>query len=347
MKKRVETLLLLALLSGLLPAAAQSLRIWKNGSFQEFTYDQVDSIVFRKPAPFVPVEFFTLLTSSMELLEGESAQIQARAIPENATIQGFKYSVSNKSIISVDENGIVTGLKTGNAFVVVKTQDATSAAKSQRCNVTVINDEDRTPSGVKAVDLGLPSGTLWANMNLDAVSETLPGTYFAWGETAPKDCYDLATYTYYQAAENVSASGKGYTKYVRTSEASRVGRDNFSDNITRLSANDDPAFKKWGGRWRTPTREQAEELVATCQWKWAEAGFKVKGPNGNSIFLPIGGEMLGTFLTSDNGGYWTSDLSTSHSFSAYLLYISRASSRISVYGCGRAIGHQVRAVQNK
>lgn len=347
MKRRIETLILLALLSGILPAAAQSLKIWKNGAFQEYTYDQVDSIVFLKPAPFVPVESITLLTPSMELLEGESAQIQARTIPENATVQNFKYTVSNKNIISVDETGLVTGLKTGNAFVVVKTQDATSSAKSQRCPITVITDEDRTPSGAKAVDLGLPSGTLWANMNLDALGETLPGSFFAWGETTAKDFYDLSTYTFYQADENVSASGKGYTKYVRASEAKRVGRDNFSDNITRLSATDDPAFKKWGGKWRLPTKEQAEELLAKCQWKWAETGFKVSGPNGNSIFLPIGGEMIGNFLTPDNGGYWTSDLSTSHSFSAYLLFISRASSRVSVYGCGRAIGHQVRAVQNK
>lgn len=47
------------------------------------------------------------------------------------------------------------------------------------------------------VDLGLPSGLLWATRNVGATSPEDYGDYFAWGETTPKSVYDLDTYIYY------------------------------------------------------------------------------------------------------------------------------------------------------
>ena len=55
-------------------------------------------------------------------------------------------------------------------------------------------DEPEIPDNHEYVDLGLPSGTLWATCNVGANSPEEYGDYFAWGETEPKDIYEWTTY---------------------------------------------------------------------------------------------------------------------------------------------------------
>lgn len=133
-------------------------------------------------------------------------------------------------------------------------------------------------NGRSFVDLGLTSGVLWANCNVGAEQPYASGDYFAWGETKPKDFY----------GGNYSYCGKG--------------------NI--LSLSDDAASVNWGGDWRMPTENEVEELVNECNWEWHSNGYRVIGPNGNSIFLPAAGWYLNDELHSVGiyGGYWTSSL---------------------------------------
>ena len=67
----------------------------------------------------------------------------------------------------------------------------------------------------------------------------------------------------------------------------------IGDNKTTLEAADDAATRKLGSPWRMPTKEEIRELLDHCTWNWTTQdgvnGCEVKGPNGNSIFLPAAG----------------------------------------------------------
>ena len=151
------------------------------------------------------------------------------------------------------------------------------------------------------IDLGLPSGTLWATMNVGASSPEDYGDYFAWGETSPKEVYSLSTYKWCKGAENTQ------TKYCSDSELGIV------DNKKTLDPDDDAATINWGPSWRMPTEAQMQELITRCNWKASTMkgvkGYSVTGPNGATMFLPAAlcrGD--GPIDDIDWGGfYWSSE----------------------------------------
>ena len=128
------------------------------------------------------------------------------------------------------------------------------------------------------VDLGLPSGTLWATMNVGANNPEDYGDYFAWGETEPKEVYNWETYKW------GDGSSRELTKYCTKSSYGTV------DGKTELDPEDDAAQVNWGPSWRMPTLEQMDELCNYCTWHWTQTngvnGYQLIGPNGNAIFLP-------------------------------------------------------------
>ena len=155
------------------------------------------------------------------------------------------------------------------------------------------------------VDLGLPSGTLWATCNVGANVPEQFGDYFAWGETAPKGSYDWSNYKW--------CDGDQYslTKYCSDSSLGIV------DNKTELDPEDDAAFVNWGPSWRMPTEDQIRELVQRCNWTWTTVngvrGSLVTGRNGKSIFLPAAGKIGGhsNYSVGTSGYYWSLTLDTS------------------------------------
>ncbi len=171
----------------------------------------------------------------------------------------------------------------------------------------------------EAVDLGLPSGTLWATCNVGATSPEEYGDYFAWGEVAPKTYYNWSSEGDYKwGVYNSSASPDyGMTKYNKT------------DGKTVLDPEDDAAHVNWGGDWRMPTITEMKELLNSeyCTWEWTTQngvyGRKVTSvSNGNSIFLPAAGGRSDSSL-SDAGAYgiyWSSSLGTSYPLYAFYLY---------------------------
>ena len=94
------------------------------------------------------------------------------------------------------------------------------------------------------VDLGLPSGTQWATMNIGANAPEEYGDYFAWGETEPKDYYDWGTYKWCMGNYNTM------TKYCTISG---YGYNGFNDGKTELDPEDDAATAAWGAGWRMPS----------------------------------------------------------------------------------------------
>lgn len=149
------------------------------------------------------------------------------------------------------------------------------------------------------VDLGLPSGTLWATMNVGANRPEDYGDYFAWGETKPKQYYEYSTYKWCNGEHNK------LTKYCTTSDYGKV------DNKTELDLADDAAYVNWGPQWRMPSKEQLDELNAECKWQWTTRN-GVKGclvtskHNSASLFLPAAGIRCETELLDAGrcGFYW-------------------------------------------
>ncbi len=158
-------------------------------------------------------------------------------------------------------------------------------------------NQDRTPDGVVAVDLGL--SVKWANMNVGATKDTGFGSYFAWGEIKPKNVYSWGTYTW----------SKDNTPFLL--------KYSTTDRKAQLVPSDDAANANWGGDWRMPTVDECEELVNNCKWEWITKdginGYKVTSKkNGNSIFLPITGFRFyeAVQFRAVKGVYWTSTLYT-------------------------------------
>ena len=147
------------------------------------------------------------------------------------------------------------------------------------------------------VDLGLPSGILWATCNVGASRPEEYGDYFAWGETEPKESYDWSTYKWCNGNYN------RLTKYCTNSS---YGYNGFVDNKEVLEPEDDAAYVNWGSSWRMPTHNQLGELKTQCTWTWTTRngvnGYLVTGPNGNTLFLPAAGYRYGDSL-GEAGAY--------------------------------------------
>jgi hypothetical protein len=161
------------------------------------------------------------------------------------------------------------------------------------------------------VDLGLPSGTLWATCNVGANSPEQYGDYFAWGETVPKEVYTWETYKW------CNGTWDSLTKYNFQNYYGTV------DNKNELEPADDAAQANWGLSWQMPTKAQQDELHEHCNWQWTTMngvnGYLGTGPSGKTLFLPAAGYKDGTRIVSEGefGYYWSHSLYYGMSLYAY------------------------------
>ena len=214
--------------------------------------------------------------------------------------------------------------------------DSSNIKKTSTSNEeTVIETSERKNeiNGHEYVDLGLPSGLKWATCNVGASRPEEYGDYFAWGEVEPKEEYTEENYRHF-------AVKRGFLGIKRT-EYEFIGDDISGTEYDAARAN-------WGGSWRLPTKAELKELVQNCTWSWTaqggKRGYKVTGPNGNSIFLPAAGYRCGSSLSRAGGygSYWSSTPFESDTNYAYRLYCD--SSDQSVYWFYRYYGRSVRPV---
>lgn len=188
------------------------------------------------------------------------------------------------------------------------------------------------------IDLGLPSGTLWATYSIGAKKPEDYGDYFAWGEITTKETYNWNTYRYCNGDYNT------LTKYCSNAE---FGDNGFTDALTSIEASDDAATANWGAGWRMPTRKEMYELYSNCTHEWTNqngvGGLLFTGPNGNSIFLPAAGWRYGGVLNdaSSYGRYWSSSLSSVPYCANSLNF---GSDYYDLYSVNRYDGRSVRAV---
>ena len=165
-------------------------------------------------------------------------------------------------------------------------------------------------NGHEWVDLGL--SVKWATCNIGADSPEDYGDYFDWGETETKSYYTEANC---KTIKKESFFAKWFN-FGRSD--THANEENLPDDISG-NAQYDAARANWGGTWRIPRIAEFEELCKKCDWTWTSQGghkgYKVTGPNGNSIFLPAAGYRDGTdrIYVGVYGIYWSSTLSSSSS----------------------------------
>lgn len=192
------------------------------------------------------------------------------------------------------------------------------------------------PETVELVDLGLPSGLKWASHNVGASVPEGYGAYYAWGEIAEKDTYDWASYSH---CDGTMSTVK-----------------NIGENISGTQY--DAALMNWGGSWRMPTREEVQELLDNCTWRWTTVnditGQEATGPNGETLFFPTAGYKAGsrTYSYGSFGNYWTaSHMGNSNgggyslgSGNAYYMNVSNTKAYIDSYYQNE--GYSIRAVSD-
>ena len=206
-------------------------------------------------------------------------------------------------------------------------------------------DKSGSIDGRDYVDLGLPSGTLWATCNVGASSPEDYGDYFAWGETEPYD-ENGKTFFGWSTYKWCEGSISTMTKYCISNS---YGNDGFTDGKTELDVDDDAAYVNWGTAWCMPSSEQFDELCTKCTWTWTVKnnvnGYEVKGTNGNSIFLPAAGRRDRSSLdVAGSGGlYWSRALDESYSSGAW--YLGFLSAGFGAETSRRCVGLSVRPVR--
>lgn len=204
-------------------------------------------------------------------------------------------------------------------------------------------------NGHDYVDLGLPSGTLWATMNVGATSPEGIGHFYFWGDTTP---VEEPHWTYYNIRRNYKFYT--YTNWDNNQYQFTITKYSSQDEKAFLDEEDDVAHVEWGGSWRMPTITEIQELIDNCTFETLTISstkvVKAIGPNGNFILLPYGGRIRnenGTYdsttkkykftpsdTSSDSspyGGFWSNQITPSYVSTESYGYTAATCMKMSIY----------------
>ena len=234
-------------------------------------------------------DFPTTVSNDMRKLVVWMMQPKRKARPQNVDEMVSKMSTDNNvkqehtQLTQNDEETILS-----------------ASTKNDDEETILASKEVRQYGNVKAVDLGL--SVLWADCNIGGNSESPIGGLYGWGDPSGEktsqninDYLDTVGGLYVKTPQNISG-----TQY-------------------------DIATAKWGTGWRMPSKENWKELIEKCKWTKEKAfhvyGYRVEGPNGNSIFLPNTGLRFGDAISNtDAGYYWTSEMAQNDTVCACYYY---------------------------
>lgn len=201
-------------------------------------------------------------------------------------------------------------------------------------------------NGYEFVDLGLPSGALWATKNIGANTPTESGLYFPWASTTG----------YKNATEHKFDFSEGNTPYIDNAEIYKYqAKDDTNtgvhDGKLELDIEDDAAAFNMGGAWRMPSKDQFKELSDNTDRIWTTIdgvnGYKFisRKNSGLFIFIPAAGYCGGSSLVNmgSNGFVWFRSLLPDDSRHAYDSYFNSGYFHPSSYS-NRYSGFNVRAV---
>ena len=266
----------------------------------------------------------TLSKNTLALNLREPAQLTATVLPADTETKTLAWASSDPDVAKVDDNGLVEAVAAGTCTITATTTDGSGLSAS--CTVTVTESVD----GHEYVDLGLPSGTLWATCNIGAASPEQSGLYFAWGETTGYAAGDGHPFKWsnYRHGNQIDGNILIYKYNIYQSNGT-------VDNLTELETSDDAAYVGWSTNWRMPSQTQVEELLNSSYTNavWTTQnnvnGYlitsRMNGYIGNSIFLPAAGWYLNTDLSDSGefGFYWSRSLNQSNSqFANYIVFSS-------------------------
>ena len=185
-------------------------------------------------------------------------------------------------------------------------------------------------NGYEYVDLGLPSGTLWASYDIGAQEVGGFGDLFMWGETVPKD-----SKTEWSDDDHKHISNENYVKYCER------------DKKLVLDPEDDAATSLWGNEWKIPSYTDWRELMKYCELKLKGESIVFVGPNGNELHFS-------RYLLEEYDGcefscsWWASELDSSDDeYDAIYFYIDKdedCDPIYDTYSCHRACLLPIRPV---
>lgn len=293
--------------------------------------------------PIVETSLVREITGSTVYVGGVVTSNAGGEIVERGVCWGGQYNpaVSGSHVV------VGTGLGTFTCEITGLTPNTTYHVRAYAINKGGIeygDDQSFTTLSHDCVDLGLPSGTLWATCNIGADTPEGYGSYFAWGETVPKTIYGWNTYKYANGSANT------ITKYCNNSD---YGYNGFIDDLITLQSIDDPATT-WGDGWHMPSRVEWDELLlnTTNQWTTRNGinGRLFTSSNGNSIFLPASSfKLYLNGVNRDNtigseGCYWSSSLRIDYTYRAWSFVFNSDNYTMGSNYVNREQGRSVRPV---
>ena len=200
-------------------------------------------------------------------------------------------------------------------------------------------DKEINNNGYDYVDLGLPSGTIWATCNVGADKPSDWGFYFQWGDTVGYTKEQIGTdnmFTWNDYKCNPSGDAETFTKYTTSG--------------TALYLEDDAANANMGRDWHMPSPEQISELINNTTSEWTTLDgvsgmtFASKKDKSKFIFIPAAGYAWDGAVNDSEiyGKIWSSMLSANSD--SYGLSFNFLSDNINLYNDCRDDGHSIRGV---
>lgn len=346
--KRLFTLLAALMLTVTASFAQQNFYFWeKNGNVSIDPVSEVDSLTFSVGSWFFQISKPVNLSATTSSFQG-SAKVafndKVKSIDVTPEV-GICYSDENRTPNYYDFKKELGSAMKNYSFTIMNVASGTTyyyrtyvklldeVYYSAVNSITTMGEKPQNKviviNGHQFVDLGLPSGLLWARTNIGASSASDDGDYFAWGETKSKSSYFSSTYNW---------GNDEMTKY------------NSSDGKTTLDSEDDAATVNWGAPCRMPDTSEFEELYNKCDWSWQGNGYLVTGPNGNTIFFPASGYRYDVVLIDhgSDGIYWSRSLFSNINITSCAHHLHFYSDSVSPANYGfRLYGYPVRPVAEK
>ena len=225
--------------------------------------------------------------ATLTLSKGSTRTLTANMVPSYANAPTVIWSVSNKTVLSIENDGTITALSSGKATVT-----AQCGSKSSKCEVTV------PFAAPEAVDMGL--SVKWASWNLGAEKESEAGNYYAFGETETRATYGKEEQTY----KWWDSSAQKYSRYSDVDNKFSLKDYYYVDDAARVNL---------GDGWRIPSAAEIRELYYGCNTSFIKRDgvdgllFTSK-TTGNSIFFPAAGKMWRTFHPYDTSTFNGEDI---------------------------------------
>lgn len=254
------------------------------------------------------------------VIEGKPFEEQKKWLRKYSEAEGRDYATLEKKLLDffeVIEEWKQHGLKSSELMAKMLAKECyISEREMEKLYLAPIKTRIQELNGHEYVDLGLPSGMLWATCNVGATKPEEYGDHFAWGETHPKSCYGWESLKYLNSYDKNDNFNKFMAKFIKYTT---------KDCLKVLQKGDDAAAANWGAGWRMPTKEEWKELYDNTPNRWtkkkAVEGRLFTANNGNSLFLPAT-DTVWRHEFEDNGGlYWSSSLDTDYHHSAMMIYI--------------------------